>query len=131
MGTLTFSSVADGEQPIYALSDAITGRRWEYVSGTFTFHNGQVTSASFSADLPFGMSYYSFSGDNNTARFTIWELHEPWNDSDWLVGGEVRGPIHFDVPIAPVPLPASLPLLLVGLAGFVGLRHKRKQTEQV
>jgi hypothetical protein len=29
--------------------------------------------------------------------------------------------------IAPIPLPAGLPLLLTGLAGLAGLRHRRKQ----
>lgn len=37
--------------------------------------------------------------------------------------GEIRG---FLQPVAPIPLPASLPLLLVGLAGLAAMRRARR-----
>lgn len=46
--------------------------------------------------------------------------------TSWLATGSVVVTYSYDEPISAVPLPASMPLMLVGLAGIVGLARRKK-----
>lgn len=130
-GTETFMNVAAGLMTGFSFNYAlsVTGS-----VGVFDGLNGTGTllaSVDLSANLvgcdaygagfcPFGPAGVLFSGTAKSVSFAGVANQIVFDDITF--GTDIPGPD----PVAPIPLPASLPLLLAGIGGIAALRRARR-----
>jgi choice-of-anchor C domain-containing protein len=108
---LSFSMAGnpDGGSPIKKLTASVGGK-----SGLFSFDTQSPTQTS-RTNMGYEQKFLDFvaTSDKEVVKFASEE------DSAW-------GPALDNVEIAPIPVPASAPLLLAGLGGLALLRRRRR-----
>jgi hypothetical protein len=118
------SSVLPTDTWLYTRMDINPDRTWNIITATGNYDNmlGGLSVSSQYENLQSNPNYWDFNVKNGHLAIVVGDNYG--GTSSWVLLGEAK----YETSAAPVPEPATMLLMGTGLAGFIGVRRKKKNS---